>query len=346
MAEPVEAKTKQDNLIQFIKTVQKNWERADLTSRSAEMAYYTLLSLFPLILVFVNLLPLLPIPQKEVLGYLSVGLPSNVYAVIQPIIKTYLTSASGGVLSIGLITSIWSASEINLVLRTVLDQIYGIDSEDNYLVSRILSFVFMVFLGAILLGAMFVVAFGRQVLAFVETVIGIDFPLIQRILGFRWVVLVLILFLFFLIMYHVFPKHHLKLKYSLPGTVFSTIGWVLLSQFFSLYTKFTGGDAVTNSTFGGFIILMLFLYISGMVTFLGALLNSLYFEVTTNQTVSEYHRAHTKQKELEQEGTPAYPAEDTVLLKRKLVHVIHLDQKEAQAWTDKEAKDEKDSHLF
>ena len=339
MKDVTQKTSKQDAIIAFIKTVQTNWTRADISSKAAEMAYFTLLSLFPIILVFVNILPLLPIPQKEVLGYLAVGLPANVYTVIQPIITNYLNSASGGIISIGLITSIWSASEINLVLRTVLDQIYGIDSGDNYLVTRILSFGLMLVLGAALLGIMFIVAFGRQILSFVEKILQIDLPTIQRILGFRWLFLLIILFVFFLIIYHVFPKHHLQIKYSLPGAVFSTVGWIILSQAFTLYTKFAGGDAVTNTTFGGFVILMLFLYVSGMITFLGALLNTLYFELSTKQTVAEYNEKLKKEKELEQEGTTEYPKAETVLLKRKLVKVKRLNEEEIEEWTRKKQEE-------
>lgn len=329
----------QTKIIRFIHILQSNWKRADISSKAAEMAYYALLSLLPLMLVFVNVIPLLPIPQKEVLGYVSTVLPANVYTVIQPVLIDYLNSSSGGVISIGAITALWSASAILIVLKQVLDRIYGIESEENFIVSRLLSLLLMIGVGAALAAVVFTVVFGQQVLSFAEETIGIQLPVIEEIISFRWFLLVLVLFLFFLLIYQVIPNHHLTLKYALPGAGFSTIGWLVLSQAFSLYIKLAGGTAVTNTTFGGFIVLMLFLYISGMITFLGALINTLYFEWVNKESVGEYNRKIQRKKELEQEGTTEYPKEDTVLLRRKIVKVKKLNTEEIE----KRTKDQKNT---
>lgn len=328
----------QDKLVRFIRLLQSNWQRAEITSKAAEMAYYALLSMFPLLLVFVNIIPFLPLPQDEILSYVATALPSNVYDIIQPVLIDYLNSGSGGAISIGLLTAIWSASTVITVLRRVLDDVYGVESKQNVIVGRILSVAVMVLVILALGSVVFAVVFGEQIVHFTENLIGVELPLIQQLLSFRWLVLLLVLFVFFLLVYHVIPNHHIALKYSIPGAVFSTLVWLLLSQAFSLYLRFAGGDAVTNATFGGFIVLMLFLFLSGMVVFLGALVNAIYYEWKQGESVGEYEEKKQKEKELEKEGTTEYPPADTVMLRRKLVKVNPLNSEEVKERTKETQK--------
>lgn len=314
------SKKKLETIKNFIKVLQRNWERAAITARAAAMAYYALLAMFPLLLVFVNVLPLLPLPQAEILTYLQTALPENIYDVIQPVLTEYLNSGTGGgIISIGLITALWSASTVITVLRTALNDIYGVvDAKKNYLIRRLLSVAMILSMIAAIGAVLLIFVFGEYVLNFTESLIGIHFPLIESILSLTWIVLLVGLLVFFLIVYHVLPNHHLPIKYALPGAVFSTLGWFGLSQGFSIYLRFAGGDAVTNATFGGFIILMLFLFLSGVITFMGALVNTISFEWSNQQSIIAYEEEKHREEE-EQEET--YPSENQTILKRKIVKI-------------------------
>ena len=83
-----------------------------------------------------------------------------------------------------------------------------------------------------------------------------------------------------------------------------------------------GGDAVTNQTLGGFIVLMLFLYISNTIILLGALVNSIYFELKEGQSVYDYEQHLQKQEKIKESDWKGYPdEEEVVLLKRKLYKI-------------------------
>ncbi|HLR91572.1 MAG TPA: YhjD/YihY/BrkB family envelope integrity protein, partial [Atopostipes sp.] len=118
------------------------------------------------------------------------------------------------------------------------------------------------------------------------------------------------------------PNHHLKIKYALPGAIFASIGLVLLSQFFTLITQFMGGDAITNATLGGFIALMLFLYLANVVLLFGALINTLTFELRNNISVPEYELERHEKEERKESRWQGYPDENEVkVLKRKIYKV-------------------------
>lgn len=329
-------------LVRFIQMAQSNWERASVTQSAAEMAYFLLLSLFPLLLVLANVIPLLPFESSEVLSLVADFVPEDIFSVIEPIIESYLASASGGAISIGLIAALWSASKVITILRRVLDDVYGSVQTSNFIVGRILSLITMIAILLIMGAALFVFIFGEQIIFLVQETIGITIPFIEEFLLLRWVVLIAILFLVFLIVYWFVPNHSLTFKYSYQGAIFATIGWLVLTQGFSIYVNLAGGDAVANATFGAFIVLMLFLYLSSMIILLGALMNAMIFEWKNHLSVPEYEAKKRYEKKLEDTNWTGYPNEvETKILKRKLYKVNKLKDDEKEEW-EKEKPEMKD----
>jgi len=314
--------SKEIQLFDAIQIIIKNWNRASVMQGAAEMAYYLLLSLIPILLVVANIIPLLPIDPTEILTIIEQSFPADVSQIVVPIVSEYLDSGSGGAISIGLLASIWSASNVFSTLRRVLDEVYGAQMANNFIIARILSLAIMLVVLLIVGVTVFIFVFGEQIFTLVNEFFGIQLPFVQQILQLRWIALPLILFAVALVIYDLVPNHHLKVKYAVPGAIFMTIGLVLLSQFFSLITQFMGGDAVANQTIGGFIALMLFLYISNVIILFGALINTLTFEIVNGQSVLAYEEELRKKEEVEDSGWQGYPDEDnTDLLRRKLYKV-------------------------
>lgn len=318
-----------NKIVRFITIAQSNWERATINQSAAEMAYFVLLSLLPLLLVLANIIPLFPMDTAEVLELVQSAMPSDIYSVLEPTLESYLESASGGAISFGLLAALWSASKVITILRRVLDDVYGAVQKSNFVVARILSLVVMIAILAVIGLAIFVFVFGEQILLLVQQTLGFDIPFIQEFLLFRWVVLMAILLSVFVIVYRYVPNHSLTLKYSIPGAIFATIGWLALTQGFSLYVQYAGGDQLANATFGAFIALMLFLYFSSTIVLLGALINAMLFEWNEHQSVEQYEAERRRRKELEKSAWTGYPDENhTVILKRKLYKVNRLKEEE------------------
>lgn len=324
-----------DKLARLIPILQSNWERATVNQSGAEMAFFILLSLFPLLLVIANIIPLLPLETNEVLVLVADFVPEDIFNIIEPILEGYLESASGGFISFGLLTAIWSASKVITILRRVLDDVYGSVQEKNFVVGRILSLFVLIGILIIIGAAIFVFVFGEAILTFIQNTIGFDIPFVQEFLLLRWVILIVILFAVLLVIFRFVPNHHLTFNYSYQGALFSTVGWMLLTQGFSIYLSFASDDALTNATFGGFLALMLFLYLSSIVILLGALLNAIIFEWKNHMSVPEYEATKRNEKRMKDSNWTGYPSEaDTVILKRKLFKVNKLKEKEQEEWDE------------
>src|SRR5699024_6278058 len=207
---------KSGSIVHAIKIIMENWKRANVMQGAAAMAYYLLLSLIPLLLVLATMLV--------------------------PVVEDYLASASGGAISIGLLASIWSASNVFSTLRRVLDKVYGVELKNNFIIARVLSLVIMIAILLLVGSALFVFVFGEQILDFVRDYFEIEIPILQGFLHVRWITLPLILIIVTFIIYQFLPNHHLKLKYSIPGAILASVGLVILSQTFTIISRLMGGD--------------------------------------------------------------------------------------------------------
>ena len=142
---------------------------------------------------------------------------------------------------------------------------------------------------------------------------------------FRWVIVLVLFPLIFLIIYHVLPSHHLELKYSLPGAIFAAVASIILSEFYTLILRLFGGDAVGNATFGAVIALMLFLYIANMITFIGAMINTFIFEWVNEESVEVYEHDMHRKEQLENTKWKGYPdSNKTLILRHKLYKTDYL----------------------
>ncbi|MFC6464925.1 YihY/virulence factor BrkB family protein [Marinilactibacillus sp. GCM10026970] len=326
-------------LIRLINIFQSNWERADINQSAAGMAYFLLLSLLPVLLVIANVIPLLPVATADILDFMSEVIPQDIFNVLEPTLASYLESGSGGVISIGLLGAIWSASKVINILRKVLNDVYGATMQNNFIIARIISVFVMVAILVVIGLAVFLFVFGEQILNIVQDFVGLQLPFIDAFLILRYVVLIAILFIVFLIVYRFIPNHSLTMKYSFPGAIFSTIGWLILVQGFSLYLNLAGGDAIANATFGAFIALMLFLFLSSIIILLGGLLNTIIFEWKNGKSVPEYESDLRREKQISDSEWTGYPdEEDTVILKKVIYKVNRL--KEDELETIKQDSDE------
>ncbi|MDN6194872.1 MAG: YihY/virulence factor BrkB family protein [Atopostipes suicloacalis] len=317
-----ENQMKSKSFMSIFTIILDNWKRASVMQGAAAMTYYLLLSLLPILLVFANVIPLLPFSSGEAISFIESAFPADITQILIPIVKNYLESGSGGAISLGLLASIWSASKVFSTLRKVLDDVYGATEKKNFIISRLLSLLVMLVILVVVGASVFIFVFGRQILSFIESFFEIQVAFFETFLVLRWMLFPLVLILVGLIIYDLVPNHHLKINYALPGTIFVTVSLILLSQSFSLLTNYIGGDAIANQTIGGFIALMLFLFIGNVLILFGALINTMFYEIKNGESVTKYEMRLSKKEDMKSANWTGYPDEkEDILLKRKLYKI-------------------------
>lgn len=259
----------------FVKLAINRITESNIGQSAAALAYYTLLSLFPLILFVANALPYFGLMYKGLAAYLTQAIPSNVMNWLDPVIANLLDSSSGGLLGIGAVATLWAASLGVNGLKMGFNQIYGVESSQNFIIQRLLSML-MTFTLIIVMGAILIVfAFGRQFLEWLIPLLRLNDDWLRTFNTLRWPVTITALFVIIMFLNYFLPNVKIRMWTVLPGTAFTVAGWLLIAQAFSLYMKYFGTRYLSYGTIGTFIAIMLWLNFSALVLLWGAVINAL-----------------------------------------------------------------------
>ncbi|KYG91345.1 YihY/virulence factor BrkB family protein [Metasolibacillus sp. FSL H7-0170] len=250
-------------------------KRADISGMGAQLAYFFLLSFFPLLIFLVTLLPYLNLQRHQVFEFMADIMPEEVYVLTENIVGEILTTTNGGLLSLGIIGTVWSASRGIDALIKGLNRAYDVEGKSG-VVNRLWALLFtLAFIGIILIALVFPV-FGKQIGSFIFSYIGIESSFESTWTLLRWIMPNIIIFAVLILMYWVVPNTdpRLSLISIIPGAAFATLGWLALTYGFSFYVSSFSNFGATYGSIAGVIVLMLWLYLTGMILILGGLLNA------------------------------------------------------------------------
>ena len=194
--------------------------------------------------------------------------------MIQGTLSDVLQNRNGGLLSFGIIATIWSASNgMNAIVKS-LNRSYGIDETRPSFIVRLLSFVFTILIILLFAVALVLPVFGRQIGTVLFSFFGFEEGFINIWNSIRWTISPLIIFIVLSALYWLVPNTKLTIKSVLPGALFATIGWILTSLAFSFYVSNYGNYSNTYGSIGGIIVLMLWLYFTGNILLMGGQINA------------------------------------------------------------------------
>ena len=92
----------------FFLTLRTILSQGEIIDSSIVIAYYILFSIFPIIIIIGNVLPLFHIDTAPIAKYLNLIFPDQVSSFIMPIINSLLKTTSTGYISFGIILASWS----------------------------------------------------------------------------------------------------------------------------------------------------------------------------------------------------------------------------------------------
>ncbi|WP_143463592.1 YihY/virulence factor BrkB family protein [Levilactobacillus enshiensis] len=259
--------------MRVIQTIAKHFQMANVSDSAVVLAYYVLMSLFPALLVLASLLPFLHIDTTAILNNIEPIVPESIFTMLKPIIHSFLNNKSGSVLSIGVIVSLWSSSRAVAAFQRTVNGAYGV-SKQNAFVSRVVAFFWMVALIVLLFVLMLFFSFGQIVLEQLTPLLQLPSQLIAYVNAIKWPVTFLVTFFILMILFYFVPSAKIKWRYVWPGALTATLGWLFLSQAFSLYVKYFVHNIDSYKTIGTFIVLMFWLYFTGIILMFGAVLNA------------------------------------------------------------------------
>lgn len=265
---------------QLARRVWAEMEDDDILGRAAQLSYYFLLALFPLLLFLTSLLGYFAQAgtelRGELLGYLSTVVPGQASALINSTVDEVSKASGGGKLSFGLVAALWAASNGMGAICAALNVAYEVKETRSWWKVRLVAMVLTIALSLLILSALVLVLFGGYIADAIAAhmMFGSVFTTTWKIL--QWPLVLAFVLGAFALIYYIAPdlKARRKWAWITPGSVLAVLLWLLVSFAFRLYLHFFDSYSATYGSLGAVIILMLWFYLTGAAVLIGGELNS------------------------------------------------------------------------
>ncbi|WP_186576786.1 YihY/virulence factor BrkB family protein [Aquibacillus kalidii] len=266
-------------IIDFIKRLVKRILKDDVFGLSAQLAYFFLLSLFPFMIFLVTLIGYLPFEKIDVVKFIADYAPAETVQLINENITKIANEKNGGLLSVGIIGTLWSASNgINAIMRS-FNAAYDVEENRSFIVSRFIAIILTLAMLLVIIVAFLLPIFGKAIGIYLFSFVGLSSGFIEAWNMLRWVISSIVFFIVLLALYVLAPNKRVQFKNVALGAAFATVGWQLVSLAFSYYVNTIGNYSATYGSLGGVIILMIWFYLSGIIIIVGGEINALLREM-------------------------------------------------------------------
>ena len=244
---------------------------------AAALAFYLTLAIFPALIFVMAVIPYLPIKDVDqaIMDSLGQALPRDAYELVAGVVREVTSNRRGGLLSFGLLATLWAASAGMYAIMQQLNITYDVKEARNFIRARATAIMLSLLFGLLVIGAFSLIVLGGRIEDWIGNRFGFADALVTFFAVFRWIVIVLALLLGFAIIYYVGPNVEQKFKFITPGSLLGVTLLIIMSLGFTLYIRNFANYSATYGSIGAVIILMLWLYIAGLVILLGSEINAL-----------------------------------------------------------------------
>ncbi|OON90743.1 MAG: hypothetical protein ATN34_04505 [Epulopiscium sp. Nele67-Bin002] len=264
-------------IINFGMILKNRFMQHNIGPRSAQMSYYWILSVFPFLLMIINLLSYANIDWQVLLEYLSGFLPDLVSPIVDTTIKQMLYGRSTTGIYLGAIISLWSTSAAVNVLIKGIYIAYGVVDRRNFVLRKIIGMIYALVLAFLIIAMMVLLVFGNKVGAAVLSYLLKRYPTYYNTIWdwTRTLSSCLVMLLGSFCIHRVIPRKHILSRSLWPGVFFTTATWYLFSVAFSVYVDSFSNYSAMYGSIGGIFVLLIWIYTNGLFILMGAEVNAM-----------------------------------------------------------------------
>lgn len=270
----------------FLVRLQREIAHDDCMGMAAQIAFYNVLGLFPLMIFLLNIIGLFPVGralQTELLRELGTQMPPEAASYVAETVLGLLPAGNQGLFGLGLVASLWGASMATGALITTINRAYNIRPRRNLIKQKVLSIWLTLVLALLWTLAFVIVLVGPRVTQGVFELLHIASETNTFWTSVRLPMAFGLTLASLSILYYIAPEAKQRFRWILPGAVTGTLLWMGASSGFRYFLRNFGSYDVTYGSIAGLVILMVWFWLSGLVFLLGAEVNSLMKRIDEEQ---------------------------------------------------------------
>jgi membrane protein len=248
----------------------------DCLGLAAQLAYYFFLALFPALLFLVAIVSFVPVAGllDAITTNLARVAPSEVLSIIQDQILKIAHEKNGGLLTLGMLGTIWSTSAGLDAIISTMNQAYDIQEGRPWWKVKLIALGLTVTLALFIVISFTLVLVGPTLAGKVAAWahLGPAFAWTWTIV--QWPIVFLLVTLAVALIYYYAPDAVQEWIWITPGSLLATTLWLVISLAFKFYVAHFAAYNATYGAIGGVIVLMLWFYLSALAVLVGAELNA------------------------------------------------------------------------
>ena len=274
-------------LKKFVKEMYYRLMYDEISLLSANLSYYFILSLFPMLIVALALTPYFKIDQQFLLEKIQNFAPGDLGDYLFDMISEVLNNKNNTIITVGIVFTLWSASSGIYGIIIAFNNAFRVRDGRIWIVTKLISIVFTVLFLVGMFVVLALVVFGKQLTYLLFHKFNLDegFYNLWSVLNYSFPIL--FIFIVFVFLYIMGPNLKLKAISILPGSIFATVSWTLVSRLFGYYIDHFSSYIKTYGTIGAFMAFIIWLYITGYILIIGAEINAILHNYKVEHRVFE-----------------------------------------------------------
>lgn len=254
-------------------------QKDEVFGRAAQLSYYFLLALFPLLIFLTSFIGFVVGSgtgmRHSLFNYLAQVMPASAFVLVDTTISEITNASGGGKISFGILAALWAASSGMGAITQALNVAYDVSETRPWWKQKVVAVGLTVALALLIITALALVLYGGHIADGLAGHFGFGgvFTLTWKIL--QWPVLLAFMLTAFGLIYYWAPDlRDQDWKWVTPGAVIAVTIWLIISFGFRIYLHFFDSYSKSYGSLGAVIVLMLWLYLTGVAVLIGGEINS------------------------------------------------------------------------
>jgi membrane protein len=267
------------SLWQLARKVLHAANEADLVDYASGLAFSFLLALFPLLLFMLALFGLFASRSSELqtslLSYFADFLPPSAFQLLNATTNELAKSSTGGKLTFGIVLALWFGSGGISSMISTLNAVYGVRESRSWLRIRANALLLTVAISILLLASLFILLAGGHLVDWIGFKLNLSSLIVILWKSMQWIAAAVFAIVSFWMVYYCGPSVGKRHWYwGIPGSIFGAILWLGASAGFRVYLHFFNTYTATYASLGAVMILLVWLYVTGLAFLIGGEINA------------------------------------------------------------------------
>lgn len=262
------------NILKKIQGIIKIISTDNIFVYSAQASFYIIISSIPFIMLLLSLAQyIIPVSEQDIFRLVIPLMPEVIKEPVRSIISELFYKSSGSVISITAISTLWSASRGIAAIERGIRNVYHTPTRRALFLDIAASLFYTIIFIIIVILFLATTVFGTSIIMFLEVKSGLLCWIFGKASWMRWIITFCVLTTFFALIYTAFSGRKIQLKRNLPGSVFTTLVWMIFSVLYSFYIENFANYSYLYGSLTAIVLLMLWVYFCMIIFLIGGEIN-------------------------------------------------------------------------